>query len=182
MVRWKDIPGYEGIYESSDDGRIRTKEGKTTYTNRHGIRHWKQRELKQKFSPNKRKGRIDAHVCLWKDGKEKTFLVSRLVAMTWVNGYSAGMTVNHIDGNPQNNSANNLEWLSTGDNVRHGFRNGLYPTCHPIRLKADNEVLSFRSQAEAGRYLGRNSGYISNARIKGYAMTGTDGKHYEICE
>ena len=42
---WKDIPNYEGIYQASTFGRIRTCEGKTTYTKRHGIRHWKQRIL-----------------------------------------------------------------------------------------------------------------------------------------
>jgi hypothetical protein len=37
------------------------------------------------------------------------------------------MTVNHKNGNPLDNSAVNLEWLSHGDNIRHGFANGLYP-------------------------------------------------------
>ena len=43
---WKDIKGYEGIYQASSFGRIRTVEGKTTYTERHGVRHWKSRILK----------------------------------------------------------------------------------------------------------------------------------------
>jgi hypothetical protein len=37
------------------------------------------------------------------------------------------MTVNHKNGNALDNSAANLEWLSRGDNIRHGFANGLYP-------------------------------------------------------
>ena len=86
---WKDIPGYEGIYQASTLGNIRTCEDKTTHTERHGIRHWKQRTLKQKKCRNS-KGRIDARVSLWKDGKERTWLVSRLVGLTWCDGYSHG--------------------------------------------------------------------------------------------
>ena len=46
---WKDVVGYEDIYEVSNLGRIRTHKNKITYTEQHGIRHWKQRILKQKF-------------------------------------------------------------------------------------------------------------------------------------
>lgn len=48
MEDWKDIPGYEGIYQASNEGRIRSAPDKTTYTERHGVRHWKSRILKQK--------------------------------------------------------------------------------------------------------------------------------------
>lgn len=63
---WKDVVGYENIYEVSSYGRVRTTIGKTTYTERHGVRHWKQRYLKNKTP----KGR-DVRVSLWKDGKLK---------------------------------------------------------------------------------------------------------------
>ena len=45
---WKDVIDYEGIYEVSNKGRVRSKEGKTTETEMHGIRKWKQRVLKEK--------------------------------------------------------------------------------------------------------------------------------------
>ena len=45
---WKDIPDYEGIYQASNLGRIRTASNKTTHSVRHGIRHWEQRILKFK--------------------------------------------------------------------------------------------------------------------------------------
>lgn len=166
MEVWKDIPGYDGIYEASVDGRIRTKEGKTTYTERHGIRHWKQRELKQKLTANK-KGRIDARVCLWKDGREKTFLVSRLIAMAWVDGYALGLTVNHIDGNPLNNAADNLEWVPLARNIQHGFETGLYSQIQtPTVVVNGDEIIVFASMSEASRFLGKNSGYIANSLKK----------------
>lgn len=46
---WKDVVGYEGIYEVSSFGRIRTHKDKTTYTEKHGVRHWKQCYLKNKI-------------------------------------------------------------------------------------------------------------------------------------
>lgn len=80
MENWKEIPGYEGLYEASDQGRIRTCEGKTTRNARYTKRVWKQRVLKPKKTRRKKNGLYDYHVSLWKDGHEKTWLVSRLVA------------------------------------------------------------------------------------------------------
>ena len=126
MEEWKDIPGYEGLYQASNLGRIRTAEGKTTSSARFPVRVWKQRIMKPKISTNK-KGRHDMRIELWKGKEHKTLLVSRLIALTWCKGYQDGWTVNHKNGNPLDNSAENLEWLSLGDNIRHGFANGLYP-------------------------------------------------------
>ena len=64
---WKAIPNYEGIYEASSFGRIRTCEGKTTFTKRHGIRHWKQRILKPKGETYATGYRVS----LWKNRKKK---------------------------------------------------------------------------------------------------------------
>lgn len=126
MEQWKDIPGYEGLYQASDLGRIRTCAGKVTSSARFGHRVWKQRIMKQKASISKN-GRRDFRVELWKDKEHKTWLVSRLVALTWCEGYTDGMTVNHKNGLSTDNRAANLEWLTKADNIRHGFATGLYP-------------------------------------------------------
>lgn len=175
---WRDIPGYEGLYQASNQGEIRTCDGKATKNARYPRRVWKQRVLKQKMRPNK-KGRIDARVSLWKDGKEYTHLVSRLVALTWCNGYASGMTVNHKDGNPTNNNAQNLEWIGLKENIQHGFRNGLYPTRN-VRLISEDASYEFKSMADAGRYLGRNPGYVSNIVSKGrtYAESKNGNKFF----
>ena len=93
MIEWRDIPGFVGIYEVSSDGRVRTKSGKTTTSTRHGVRVWKQREIKQTFVVNK-KGRADARVKLYCDKRQSTHLVSRLVASAFI-GNVDGLTVNH---------------------------------------------------------------------------------------
>ena len=75
MEVWKDIPNYEGIYEVSNLGRIRTHKDKITYTKRHGKRKWKQRIMKFKGITPKTGYRIS----LWKDGKQKDLLVARML-------------------------------------------------------------------------------------------------------
>lgn len=162
---WRDIPNYEGLYQASTKGRIRTCEGKTTRTERHGVRHWKQRILKQK-TEKAQGSRGDKRVTLWKDGKPKDHLVARLVALTWVEGFAPNMTVNHIDGDYTNNNIDNLEWLPIGDNIRHGFETGLYPQKR-ITLKKDGIEVTLRSLAQCDVFLKRRKGYTSNQLLKG---------------
>ena len=59
----------------------------------------------------------------------------------------------------------NLELISLADNIRHGFDNGLYPSCKTVTLanKKTKEALSFRSMAQAEKYMGKGHGYLSNA-------------------
>ena len=178
MEEWRDIPGYEGIYQASNTGCIRTAEGKTTFSRRHGMRVWKQRVLKQKCNGTKRN---DCRIELWKDGKHKTWLVSRLIALAWCDGYTTGMTVNHIDGNHLNNNANNLEWVSRADNIRHGFETGLYATqkkCVLINENGDRKM--FRSQSQASRSIGRSDQYIANKILRGRPIISSDGQIYQI--
>ena len=180
-ILWKDIPGFEDIYQASNTGNIRTKPGKVTSNRRYAHREWKTRVLKVKYCGNGR--RKDARVTLWKDGKESDHLVSRLVAMTWVDGYAPGLTVNHIDGNPKNNSVENLEWLSLADNVRKGYETGLFANCqNPITLIGDSDRVSFAYMAQASRFLGRNNGYIHNCIRVGKKPTSADGQVYTIKE
>ena len=176
---WKDIPGYEGIYQASNFGRIRTAEGKTTYTKLHGQRKWTQRVLKPKACRDF--NACGYRVSLWKDGKHKDFLVARLVCTTWhENLIDTKMTVNHKDGNRLNNHIDNIEWLSLGDNIRHGFANGLYKQNKTVLISvSDGEKLEFRSQSEASKFLGRSHGYINGLIENGrkYA-TSKDGTKY----
>ena len=180
VEEWKDIPGYEGLYQASTAGRVRTCEGKTTSSARFKVRVWKQRIMKQKITANS-KGRKDCRVELWKNGKHKTYLVSRLVAMTWCNGYSDQLTVNHIDGNPLNNSYLNLEWVSKTENIKHGFENGLYHKQKRCGLKrSDGNILFYRSQAQASRHIGRTNNYISGCIKHGRNAVSKSGETYEI--
>ena len=181
MEQWKDIPGFDGIYEASTEGRIRSKEGKTTVSRIHGIRHWKQRIIKQKWARRKNGKSSDARVALWKEGKPHYFLVSRLIALTWCDGYTEGATVNHIDGDPANNAAENLEWLSLQENILHGFENGLYPTQKNCTLvKEDGSQMFFRSLSQASLFLGRSIKYVSLCLQRNKNAMSADGEVYQI--
>ena len=160
MERWKDIPGYEGLYQASTEGQIRSAPGKVTNTQYHGNRHWQTRILKGR-GDNPITGK---RVGLWKDGKLTEWLVARLVALTWVPGFAEGMTVNHINGNRLDNQIENLEWLTIGDNIRDGFRTGLFDKVRtPVTLKSKNsgEVIKFESMISASVFLGKNIGFVS---------------------
>lgn len=155
---WKDIPGFEGIYQASSFGRIRTCNGKTTFTKFHGIRKWKQRILRYK-GENQQTG---YRVTLWKNGKSKDYLVARLVALTFL-GIS-DLTVNHIDGNRFNNKIENLEWCSLSENIRKGFETGLYKNQKKVLLinKKTGEKIVFRSLSQGDIFLKKNHSYLSD--------------------
>ena len=175
---WKDIPGYEGLYQASSDGQIRGVGGRKTLSIRHGERHWKERILKPKGCADFRK--IGYRVALWKDKQAHDYLVARLVACTFLeNLLNTKMTVNHKDGNRLNNHIENIEWLSLGDNIRHGFANGLYRQNSIVLIDLScGEKTSHRSYSMAGQAIGRSKGYISNCINTGSEIKGSDGKKY----
>ena len=175
METWKDIPGYEGLYQASDAGRIRTVEGKVTSSAKAPERHWKSRILKGRGA-NKVTG---YRVSLWKEGKVKDALVARLVALTFLGEPEEGYTVNHKDGNRFNNSLDNLEWLSRGDNIRYGFENGQYPQ-KSVTIRSEDVSMSFRSLAACDRYLERHIGYTSARIIANKSLHGSNGTLYEV--
>ena len=175
MEIWKDIPGYEGLYQASNTGLIRSVEGKTTSSSRYAVRHWKSRILKGRGDNPKTGKRVN----LWKDGKPKDFLVARLVALTFLGEPQQGFTVNHKDGNRMNNAIDNLEWLSLADNIRHGFATGLYPQ-KSVTLVYENKSTTFPSYAKASAHIGRCSGYISDCIKKKRCAIANDGTEYKI--
>lgn len=178
METWKDIEGYPG-YQVSDLGRVRTH-NKVTSNKRYDKRLWKDRILKNKVSKKDNCSRVS----LWKNGVEKDHLVHRLEAVAFLGEPSdKDMTVNHKDGNRQNNSVDNLEWLSRADNIRHGFATGLYKRTHKPCALIDSCgcVTEFPSLAAAGRYINRDSQYLSTRTKRGYkTVIGADGRVYNV--
>jgi hypothetical protein len=102
---WKDIKGYEGIYQISTLGNIKSSPRKGT---KGGLLN---------ASEDK-----DGYLCIGlnKNGKRKTFKVHRLVAMTFIPNIFDLQEVNHKDENPSNNHVENLEWCTNEYNVRYG--------------------------------------------------------------
>lgn len=113
---WKPIAGWEGLYEISNLGRVKTVARKTSAGNR-GVP-----ETIRK--PNIMKG---YHcIALQHDGKVKVYRIHRLVIEAF--GYPQPTDehqVNHIDGNKANNCIWNLEWVTPKENTDHAFETGL---------------------------------------------------------
>lgn len=157
---WKDVVGYENIYEVSNLGRIRSAKGKTTHSVLHGTRKWTPRVLKQKISED---GTCRAD--LWKNKAPKTFLVHQLVANAFIKKVEGKDYINHIDGNRLNNHVDNLEWCTYEENNRHAFKNGLMPTNQFVILEnlTNNELHKFTSMSKASEFLGRSHGFVKSA-------------------
>lgn len=114
MEIWKDIKGFEGYYQVSNYGNIKS------LTRFDGIRERKGQEIKQSLKYN---GYLQ--VGLRKNSKRKFFSVHRLVAIHFLDNPENKPQVNHIDCNKQNNNINNLEWATSKENLHHAKINGL---------------------------------------------------------
>lgn len=103
IEEWRPIEGYEGLYEVSNMGRIKS------------LKFDKEKILSQCRIKN---GYL--YVALCKNGKMKTYKVHRLVAQAFLENPSNLPCVNHIDENKVNNYVDNLEWCSYKYNSNHG--------------------------------------------------------------
>ena len=106
---FKDIKGYEGLYQVSNLGRVKSLGNNKTR---------KERILKQ--GKNKA-GYLQVGLC--KDGKSERFLVHRLVAEAFISNPTDLPQVGHLDENPSNNQVKNLCWCSAKDNRNWGTHN-----------------------------------------------------------
>ena len=102
MENWQPVKGYDGLYEVSDQGRVKS------------LKFGKERIMKTIKHTN---GYLQ--VDLYKDGKKKTIKVHRLVAEAFIQNPQGLETVNHKDEVKSNNAATNLEWMSPTDNVAY---------------------------------------------------------------
>ena len=106
MEEWKSIPGYEGLYEVSSYGRVKSLE--ISYIKKNGIMDHKPEMI---LSP-KNNGTGYFTVCLYKNKTHKYYLIHRLVALTFISNPDNLPCVNHKDEDKTNNRVDNLEWCT----------------------------------------------------------------------
>lgn len=135
---WRPIPGYEGVYEASSLGRVRS----LARVDMRGQAR-PERILKQATLPS---GRLQVN--LYRDGKQRIFKVHRLIALAFHGTPEPGQVVCHNDGDPANNRASNIRWGTASENqldaVRHGTHREVKKTHCPVGhpLDAPNLVLA----------------------------------------
>ena len=118
---WADISGFEGFYQVSNKGNVRSLP-RTIMTKRGSERRQPGKLIKPFKTSN---GYLRVH--LYAQGKSEKWRVHRLVAMAFLPHNPEFQVVNHIDGNQENNVVTNLEWCTQGRNVQHAFATGLNP-------------------------------------------------------
>lgn len=112
MENWKPVPSFEGIYDVSDRGKVKSLERMTNHPLK-GITKLRERLLKQKEDEDGYK-----RVTLSKNGKQKVFLVHRLVASAFLVNPLNLPEVDHEDKVRSNNFLENLSWIGTSEHRR----------------------------------------------------------------
>lgn len=114
MEEWKDIKGYEGLYQISDNGNVRSLDRIV-----HTVNKYLQKGTILKTIDN---GRY-LFVTLRKEGRKEIKYIHRMVAEAFVPNPLSLNEVNHKDENKHNNNASNLEWCTHIYNMNYGTRN-----------------------------------------------------------
>ncbi len=120
--RWAPVQGYEGIYEVSDLGRVRSLD--RLVSNSGKVDHVSGRVLTPNFTG---KGYLFVNLC--RNGDRKMAYVHRLVAAAFL-PLSDAPHVNHIDSVKTNNVASNLEWVTPKQNTEHAIAAGKFALAH----------------------------------------------------
>lgn len=152
---WKDIPEYEGLYQVSNFGRIKSLERERKMNIPcHDIAVVHERILKPSIS-----GSGYEKVVLSKDATHKTIRVHKLVAQAFVSNPDDKSEINHKDGNKKNNRADNLEWVTSKENQNHALLFGLRND--KLRRKTVNQY------DLSGNFIRSWNGYVEIEQVLG---------------
>lgn len=178
MEIWKDIKGFEGYYQISNLGRIRSldriiemKNGKT--------RKVKGKILKQSTSVHGYKV-----VCFRRNGKKENFRVHRLIGEAFIDNQDNKPFINHIDGDKSNNDISNLEWCTAKENANHAYEFGLKEASNPNKngLKQGSKHHNSKLTEKEVKFMRENSrkngGSFKNAELaKLFGITKANVSH-----
>lgn len=152
---WKPIEGYEGLFEVSDRGNVRSLDK----YDRNG-RFWKGKTLSKNVVSS---GYHRVVLCV--NNCSKHMYVHRLVADAFIPNPENKETVNHKDGDKTNNAVDNLEWATQGENIKHSFRELGHKKSraqlgkpHVLRKLTDEQADAIRSDKRSCRLIAEEYG------------------------
>lgn len=147
---WKDVKGYEGIYQVSNMGRVKSL-----------ARSGNNRTLKDRIMRQYVGKTGYMQVRLSKENKTRLLKVHRIVAEAFIDNPWQKPQVNHIDGNKTNNLVDNLEWNTSSENIKHAYDCRLRKVKPVIQVNLDGRVLKeWRCIADASKTLKINDAHI----------------------
>ena len=159
VEQWKDIPDYEGYYQISNLGRVKSLEKTLIIRGRKCV----YKALMKKNGIGKR-GYWETSI--YKNGKGCRTKIHRLIAISFIDNPKNHPQVNHIDGNRLNNKISNLEWVNNREN-----------SCH--RFKSSNLTSKYTGVS----YFKRNNKWRSSIQVNGvsirFGMFNTEEEAYE---
>jgi len=171
---WKDIKNYEGLYQVSSFGRVRSLDRQA----------WNGKVWHEKKGVSLALRKHNAgylSVALSKEGRVDYFLVHRLVGEAFLERCPSKSEINHIDEDKYNNHVGNLEWATPKENMNHGTRvkrcldkfkeTGFVKKVVQMDLEG-NFIAEYESQIEASRQTGVRQGSISSAILGKYKTAG----------
>lgn len=166
---WRSVKGYEGRYEVSNFGRVKSTADGT------------EQIMRQMYVRKTQRLRIG----LWKDGGKKKYFVHRLVAMAFCIGYKDTLVVNHKNENPSDNRADNLEWITARENFFYGTRIDRIGKAKGKRVRQltmDGKVVAeYTSSVKAAQAIGKKSGSSIRKCCDGITYT-VQGFRWEWCD
>lgn len=121
IEEWRDVPGYEGKYQVSNFGNVKTL---TRIVTEHRRSYIRQGKILNKYYSGEKIGYYKVKLYNG-DRTFKSAPVHRLVAEVFIGNPNNYLEINHIDGNPKNNHVSNLEFCTKEQNVKHAYDTGL---------------------------------------------------------
>jgi hypothetical protein len=160
MENWREIIGYEGIYQVSNLGNVKHNDFMMKpFAGKHGY----------------------LSVSLFKNKKRKDHRVHRLVITCFLDNTEHKEYINHLDGNKKNNKLENLKWVTASENTQHaydtGLKFGMDGEKHPMSKLTEKEVFEIRAIGKT-KYL-REIAEMYNVRLTtiSWILTNKSWKH-----
>ena len=141
---WRDVIGWEGYYQVSNLGRVRGVARTISHPTKGKMRR---QGIILSLSKSTR-GYVQAH--LKRDGKTKNAIVHQLVARAFIGERPEGYDINHKDGDKQNNSPSNLEYVTHQENMQHAWDTGLKQPSYILRKLTSEQVVEIRRLQKTG--------------------------------